>query len=190
VAVIEQSIEPRDAVSALIEQHAEPVFQLALQITGVAEQAAHVTERVLAEAAERLDRSGDAAPSRRSLEQAAARAAYAARRADAATVGEIALADVLPAIEPDGHHFDEMVDWSPRVADPRDGAAVGRATAEALDALPADYRTALVLRDMYGHPDADIGATLGITPAAARTRVHHARLFVRQRLSARLGAGG
>jgi RNA polymerase sigma-70 factor (ECF subfamily) len=188
--VIEQSIEPRDAVSALIEQHAERVFQLALYITGVTEQAAHVTERVLAEAAERLDRSGDEAVSRRALEQAAARAAYAARRAGAATGGEIALADVLPAIEPDGHHFDEMIDWSARVADGGGGRAVARATAEALDALPADYRTALVLRDMYGHPDADIGATLGITPAAARTRVHHARLFVRQRLSARLGAGG
>jgi len=54
---------------------------------------------------------------------------------------------------------------------------------EAIDALPADYRTALVLHDVEGLSWPDIVDVLDVDVPAVKARVHRARLFVRQRLS-------
>jgi RNA polymerase sigma-70 factor, ECF subfamily len=54
---------------------------------------------------------------------------------------------------------------------------------EAIDALPADYRTALILHDVEGVSDPHIAEILGVDASAVRSRVHRARLFVRKRLS-------
>lgn len=45
--------------------------------------------------------------------------------------------------------------------------------------LPDLYREAFVLRDLEELPTAEVAATLGVTPATVRQRVHRARLMVR-----------
>ena len=57
---------------------------------------------------------------------------------------------------------------------------------DAIDALPPDHRTALVLHDVEGMSDADIAEVLGVDPSTVRARVHRSRLFLRQRLSKHL----
>jgi RNA polymerase sigma-70 factor (ECF subfamily) len=52
-----------------------------------------------------------------------------------------------------------------------------------VEALPPDYRAALVLHDVQGMSDTDIAGVIGLDAAAVRARVHHARLFLRDRLS-------
>lgn len=59
----------------------------------------------------------------------------------------------------------------------------------AIDALPADDRTAVVLHDAEGTPKSDVAEILGIDVQAVKSRVHRARLFVRRRLSEHFGAG-
>jgi len=59
----------------------------------------------------------------------------------------------------------------------------GRALTAAIDALPPDYRTALVLHDVEGVANSEIAETLGVGLPTVKSRVHRARLFVRQRLS-------
>lgn len=54
---------------------------------------------------------------------------------------------------------------------------------EAIDALPADDKTALVLRDLEGVSTPDSAEVLGVEVAGVPPRVHRARLFVRKRLS-------
>jgi RNA polymerase sigma-70 factor (ECF subfamily) len=53
----------------------------------------------------------------------------------------------------------------------------------AIDALPPDYRTALVLHDVEGVSNPDIAEALNISLPAVKSRVHRSRLFVRKRLS-------
>ncbi len=60
---------------------------------------------------------------------------------------------------------------------------------EAIAALPAEYRTAVVLHDIEGLSNPDIAETLGISLPAVKSRIHRSRLFLRQRLSDYLKTG-
>ena len=54
---------------------------------------------------------------------------------------------------------------------------------EAIHSLPFEYRVPLVLRDIEGYPVKQIASLLSLKEATAKTRVHRARLFVRDKLS-------
>ncbi|MER7044420.1 RNA polymerase sigma factor [Streptomyces jumonjinensis] len=54
--------------------------------------------------------------------------------------------------------------------------------AAAIVALPADQRRVLIMRDIQGHSGRMVADTLGIGTAAMKSRLHRARLTVRQAL--------
>lgn len=55
----------------------------------------------------------------------------------------------------------------------------------AINRLPKKYKMVLVLRDMEGLSAKEVGAIMGLNERAVKSRLHRARLFVRQELSAR-----
>src|SRR5215210_4340017 len=55
----------------------------------------------------------------------------------------------------------------------------------AIDKLPPKYKMVLVLRDMEGLSAKEVGTIMGLNERAVKSRLHRARLFVRQELSAR-----
>jgi len=57
-----------------------------------------------------------------------------------------------------------------------------RALREVIQELPPQYRIILVLRDMEGLTDEEVGDITGLRPGNVRVRLHRARLFVRQKL--------
>lgn len=54
---------------------------------------------------------------------------------------------------------------------------------EAIQQLPPQYRIILVLRDMEGLSDDEVGDITGLRPGTVRVRLHRARLFVRKTLA-------
>jgi RNA polymerase sigma-70 factor (ECF subfamily) len=54
---------------------------------------------------------------------------------------------------------------------------------EAIQELPPQYRIVLVLRDMEGLTEEEVGDITGLRAGTVRVRLHRARLFVRQRLA-------
>jgi RNA polymerase sigma-70 factor (ECF subfamily) len=54
---------------------------------------------------------------------------------------------------------------------------------DAVQRLPANYRIVLVLRDMEGLTDEEVGEITGLRPGTVRVRLHRARLFVRKELT-------
>lgn len=171
-----------DAAEQLIERYAERIFQLAMRVTGDAEQAIEATEEAVRRIAREVNPAEDAARQKACIDRITARAAYDALRRRAGGREELALADLLPPIDDDGHHFTPMPDWFARL-DGVPGPALNGALSAALDALPPEYRVALVLRDAQAFTLEDIAAVLGTSAAVAASRVHRARLFVRQRLT-------
>jgi RNA polymerase sigma-70 factor (ECF subfamily) len=171
-----------EAAEQLIERYGDRLYRLAARITGLPAAAEAAVADSLRFAAENADRFRGTANFGKCLARIAAKAAYeiASRRQSRK---ELVLDDVLPPLDDEGRHFEPMEDWTASADALNDRGRLGEALAEALDVLPADYRTALVLRDIEGWPVEDVASTLGVSIAAARTRVHHARLFVRQRLS-------
>jgi RNA polymerase sigma-70 factor, ECF subfamily len=176
----------RDATDRLVERYGEPVYRLAMRITGVTEEAEQAAEDALWRAAREIHllRSGSAlAPW---LHRLTVEAAQARLRARGQGMSDITLDDVLPSLDGDGQHWDPMSDWSHQVDEEPAAGPMAQAVTDAIDALPADYRTSLVLHDVEGMSIADIAALLGITPDTVKSHVHRSRLLVRQRLSAHL----
>jgi RNA polymerase sigma-70 factor (ECF subfamily) len=54
----------------------------------------------------------------------------------------------------------------------------------AINQLPKKYKMVLVLRDMEGLSAKEVGTIMGLNERAVKSRLHRARLFVRQQLSA------
>jgi RNA polymerase sigma-70 factor (ECF subfamily) len=76
---------------------------------------------------------------------------------------------------------------------PSDEAAHARMVGEVLQAavasLPEEYREAVVLRDVEGLDTRDAAEVVGVEEAAFKSRLHRARLQLKQKLSAVLDGG-
>ena len=116
-------------------------------------------------------------------------AAYQKVRGRARRCDDISLDEVLPTFDEHGHHADSIADWSAAVDDPSIQSELRTVLTAALDELPPEYRAVVVLRDVEGLSHRDIGETLGITVASAKSRVHRARLFLRKRLAGYMAPG-
>jgi RNA polymerase sigma-70 factor (ECF subfamily) len=171
-----------EAVEHLVERYADRVYRLAVRITSSREDAEEVTQDALLTAARKIHTfKGDSAFGSW-LYRVAANAAYMKIRARRARQREIGLDEVIPALDSGGLHFEPMDDWSPRVDEQALQNELRRALERAIDELPPDYRTALVLHDVEGMSNPDIAEALEISLPAVKSRVHRARLFLRKRL--------
>jgi RNA polymerase sigma-70 factor (ECF subfamily) len=185
-ALVEQlRREDAGAAEALVNAYGDRVYRLAIRITGNGSDAEEVVQDALWTVVRKIDTfRGDSAFGSW-LYRIVANAAYQKVRGQRRRT-EISLDDVLPPFREDGKHAAAIVDWSPRVDDPSRQTDLRIVLTAAMDALPEDSRTAVVLRDIEGFSTAEVAEMLGLSVANVKTRVHRARLFLRQRLAASL----
>ena len=176
-----------DAAEQLVERFGDRVYRLAMRITGLKEDAEEAAQDALWTAARKIHSFKGESAFGSWLYRITANAAYQKLRARRAKAKEIALDDVLPALDDDGRHFEPMTDWSSRVDEQALTGELREVLQRAIDGLPADYRTALVMHDIEGLSNPDIAETLGISLPAVKSRVHRSRLFVRKQLADYLG---
>ncbi|MBI4471242.1 MAG: sigma-70 family RNA polymerase sigma factor [Acidobacteria bacterium] len=103
------------------------------------------------------------------------------------TAAEEDIEDHLPHFDQNGMMMG-MVRPVPR--DPESEAMRGQAQAalrEAIAKLPADYRVVLIARDIDELSSEETAEALNLTVAAVKSRLHRARLFLREHLEARFG---
>ena len=175
--------EDPEAPELLVETYGDRVYRLALRITGSNEDAEEVAQDALWTAARKISTFKGEAAFGSWLYRIAANAAYQKLRARKAKAHEIAMDDVLPAFDDAGRHFEPMADWSERVDEQALQGELRRVLGAAIDELPPDYRTALVMHDVEGLSNPDIAEALGISLPAVKSRVHRSRLFVRKQLA-------
>jgi RNA polymerase sigma-70 factor (ECF subfamily) len=175
--------EDPEAPEQLVERFGDRVYRLALRITGSNEDAEEAAQDALWTAARKIATFKGESAFGSWLYRIAANAAYQKLRARKAKSREIAMDDVLPTLDDDGRHFEPMADWSDRVDEQALQGELRRVLSDAIDGLPPDYRTALVLHDVEGLSNPDIAETLGISLPAVKSRVHRSRLFVRTQLA-------
>lgn len=105
----------------------------------------------------------------------------ARRRPRAQTV---AIEDHLPKFLPDGHFAGpEIPDWSRRIEDEAAARELASRAEEFIAQLPPAYRDVIWMTDVEEIASAEVAETLGISIPALKSRLHRARLYVRQRLS-------
>jgi RNA polymerase sigma-70 factor, ECF subfamily len=175
--------EAPEAPEMLVETYADRVYRLTFRITGSNEDAEEATQDALWTAARKIATFKGDSQFGSWLYRIAANAAYQKLRSRKAKAREIALDDVLPALDSEGLHFEPMDDWAPKVDDNAANGELRQVLEQAIAELPSDYRTALVMHDVEGMPNPDIAETLGISLPAVKSRVHRSRLFVRKKLA-------
>jgi RNA polymerase sigma-70 factor (ECF subfamily) len=104
---------------------------------------------------------------------------------------EVSIEELLPKFFEDGHHVEEPSEWrssGPLAAMERQ--EVRELVRREIDKLPADYRTVLMLRDIEGLDTKETAELLGVTPNAAKIRLHRARLALRTLLDPHMSPRG
>ncbi len=76
-----------------------------------------------------------------------------------------------------------IADWAPGPVEQLLNEETRQAMSEAIDALPAEFRQVFVLRDVEGLSNADVAEILDLSVAAVMSRLHRARLKVRNHLA-------
>jgi RNA polymerase sigma-70 factor (ECF subfamily) len=175
------SLSDPDGAEQLVERYGDRLYRLALRITGVQADAEWALEDALRMAARTVNSFTNESALRSWIYRTVADAAHQ-RRKRRQHVDTAPLDDVVPLLNADGH-FGPMDDWSTRIDEPALQGGLRSILVEAIDALPPDYGTALILHDVEGVSRQEIAEILDIEVPAVNSRVHRARLFVRERLS-------
>ncbi len=97
---------------------------------------------------------------------------------------EESIEELLPRFHPDGHHEEEPAPWRLTGEAAVASGELRKAVRTAIDELPEIYRNVLLLRDIEGLTTAEVAEGLRISEAAVKTRLHRARLALREQLDA------
>ena len=104
---------------------------------------------------------------------------------------ELSLDDFLPAMNQEGGHAKiQIADWS-RLPDRQMlQSEMNQELARAIGELPENYRAVILLRDMEELSTLETAQILDLTEDVVKTRLHRARLAVRQELDEYLRTDG
>lgn len=76
-----------------------------------------------------------------------------------------------------------IADWSPGPVEQLLNQEMQRVMEEAIETLPPEFRQVFILRDVEELSNADVAEILDLSVAAVKSRLHRARLKVRNRLA-------
>jgi len=106
---------------------------------------------------------------------------------------EVPLEDYLPTFKPDGHREGDramlVADWSQSPDHALASAETRRLVLEGIGLLPPQYRAILIMRDVEELSNEETAGALGESVAAVKSRLHRARMALREHLTRHLGAG-
>lgn len=170
----------RAALEELLERHEPQIYRFALRMCGAQEAARDVLQETLLAAFKGLrEFRGDARLSTWLFQVARSFCTKANRK----RAGEPATHEPLDA--PAAAHLESDAARAPdAVAHAKEIGAVLRA---ALAALPEQQREVIVLKDVHGLPVEEVAAVIGESVAATKSRLHRARMALRELLRGVLG---
>ena len=173
------------AFEALVGKHEEKVYGLALRMTRSEADAAEIAQDTFLSAYQHLaEFRGEAAFGSWVHRIAANNALMRLRRQK--------VVDMVSDDELAGPEFTERgsladgpdSDWSKRADDKILEDELGRAIQAATDALPEGYREVFLLKDVEGLSYEEISEMVGISIPAVKSRLHRARLALREAIDA------
>jgi RNA polymerase sigma-70 factor (ECF subfamily) len=97
--------------------------------------------------------------------------------------------EFLPVFTKEGVHAGPVRDWSREVERRMLDKELGQVIRRFTDELSEKYRVVFVLSDIEGLSNEETAQILGLTVPALKSRLHRARLYLRERLSRYLRDG-
>ena len=178
------------ALGTLMDRYAPRLYRLAHGITRNAADAEEVVQDVFLTLFRKIDTFEERAALGSWLYRVATNAALIKRRGRRPD-REISLDTQLPSFLPDGHRAGEPTyvnaDWSQTPEAELLSQETRSILSRAIDGLPDQYRAVLVLRDVEGLSNEEVAEVVGDTVAAVKSRLHRARMVLREELTRHLG---
>ena len=177
----------------LMERYSPRIYRVAFGITRSHGDAEEVVQDVFVTLFRKIDSFEGRAALGTWLYRVAANAALIKRRGKRAEV-EVHLEDYLPTFKADGHREGDrtmlLADWSETPERELLSGEAREILEEGLALLPDHYRAILVLRDVEELSNEEVAEALGESVASVKSRLHRARMALREVLTRRLGSGG
>jgi RNA polymerase sigma-70 factor (ECF subfamily) len=101
----------------------------------------------------------------------------------------VAIEEFMPVFTEDGMHASPMDDWSKEVERKALNEELGEMIRKFTEQLSEKYRVVFVLSDIEGLSNEETAKILGMTVPAVKSRLHRARLDLREQLSRYLQEG-
>ena len=171
----------RPPLEQVVREHGPRIYNLAKRMLGNDTDAEDVTQDVLLQLRKLDTFRGDAAlPTW--IHRVTVNASLNHRTKRARRQGR-ELTDPFDDFLEDGHHARAMGNWSSRpeasVLAAEDRKVIDAAIAE----MPETYRDVYVLADLNEMANAEVGEALGLSVAAVKSRLHRARMWLRNELA-------
>ncbi|HEY7725064.1 MAG TPA: sigma-70 family RNA polymerase sigma factor [Anaeromyxobacteraceae bacterium] len=176
------------AFGELVSRHQDRIYGLALRLLRDAAEAEEVVQETFLAALEKLASfRGDAAFTTW-LHRVAANAALMRlrrRRRAPEVASDRPMEELLPRFDEQDHLVARgpSHDWSKRADEQLADREIRKAVERAVQNLPEDYRIVFLLRDVEGLSSEAMAELLGMSVAAVKSRLHRARLALRESLS-------
>jgi RNA polymerase sigma-70 factor, ECF subfamily len=178
------------ALEALMTRHAGRVYRLAYGITRNPADAEEVVQDVFLTVVRKGGSFEGQAALATWMYRVTMNAALNRRRGKRREL-EVSLEEHLPHYTEDGHRAgdrsDLLVDWS---STPEERVLSGesrRVLENAIDSLPDHYRAVLVLRDVEDLSNEEVASIVGDSLASVKSRLHRARMALREQLTRHFG---
>ncbi len=170
----------RAAFARLVETYADRLYNLALKLTGDPHEAEDVLQEALISAFRSIDRFEGRSGLGTWLYRITTNAALMHRRRsrpDSVSIDEPVTLDGGDQVPR------QFFDWCCLPERDLLSSEALAAMEEAIQMLPVALKEVFILRDIEGLSTQEAGEVLNITEAAVKSRLHRARLFLRERLS-------
>ena len=171
----------REEFEKLVRAESPRLYRIILRIVGDAAEAESVMQETYLQAYKRLSTFRRESKFTTwlyaigiNLARAALRKAKRTTRLDEADI------DRMQPTFSKGMYVETFDTWNPQKLAERED--LKRIVHQAIEKLPDDYKTIVILRDIEEHSTAEAAAVLNITEGAARVRLHRARQTLRHLL--------
>ncbi len=171
-----------EAFREMVERYHRRVYSLAYGVLRNAEDAEEATQDAFLTLYRKIGTFDESKKFFSWFYRVALNAAYsrARRRKPAKTVS---LEDYLPRFQGDGHQASpEFAAWVEGIEDETIAKELAERAEAFIGELPPAYRDVIWMVDVEEMKPADVAETLEISMPALKSRLHRARLFVRERL--------
>lgn len=165
-----------EAFGVLVERHQDRLYAALVRMLGSTEDAREAAQDAFVHAYQKLDTFQGTAAFSTWLFRIAVNAAFSRRRRSKRYKASLNGTPGETGYEP----ADGRLDADP--SQPLEQSETQKLVREALSALPDDYRTALVLKEMEGLRYEEIAEIVGVPIGTVRSRIHRARHELREKL--------
>ena len=161
------------AFGGLLEEYGDRMYSIALRITGSPEEAEDATQDALLAAYQHRER----------FRGEASLTTWLYRIVVNVALQRVRTRRPVASLEDTGLARAQVTDWSDDLARRVASAELREMIERGIGLLPEDLRVVLVLRDVEQFSTAEAADILELTEAALKSRLHRARLLLRQYLS-------